>query len=253
MLNQRQVQIFYILIAATMAVWILFLALVFWLSLGSQGTAPIFSTPGQPVSRQATVEPTLLFPATWTPTTTPTPTPTGTLVPTYPPWATWTPTATFTPRPPTSTPRPAATKKAKAIKTYKKLFQQVAAEYDLDWRLMIEQGYWESGLNPKAIGKDYDMGLMQIIPSTWYRIAPQVGVSDPFDPYSNIVVAAVYLRDARENCRGLGQPLDECMLLAYNWGITRTRRFFLDGGTWEQVPYKQRLYVYYITRAARGK
>lgn len=236
-----------------MAVWTIFLVIVSLNYIDFPGLTSVSLAPGRPISLQATETPTGLFPPTWTPTTTSTPTPTSTAVPTYPPWATWTPTATFTPRPPTPTPRASAAEKAKAIKTYQKLFKQVAAEYDLDWRLMIEQGYWESGLNPNAVGEDRDMGLMQIIPGTWYRIAPQAGVSDPFDPYSNVLVAAIYLRDARETCREIEQPVDECMLLAYNWGITNTRQFFLNGGTWEQVPYKQRIYVYYIMRAARSK
>jgi soluble lytic murein transglycosylase-like protein len=247
---------FYMLIAVNMVVWIVLTGLVLYLAYRSGGGIPVFAqtsgTPGPMLlaAIEPGPQPDLLYPPTWTPTVTSTPTSTPTRVPTYPPWATWTPSPTW-PATATFTPQPAAVlRKKKAIRTYQKIYKEIAAEYGLDWRLMIEQGYYESGLNPRALGKDNDMGLMQIIPGTWNRIAAQVKVSDPYDPYSNVLVAAVYLRDARVNCKEIGQPVDRCMLLAYNWGITNTKLYFLRGGTWENIPYRQQMYVYNIMRNA---
>lgn len=192
----------------------------------------------------------LFFPPTWTPTATPTSTPTATTVPTYPPWVTWTPTATFTPRPPTATPHPREKTKKDNIRRYQRLFKQAAQRYDLDWQLLAEQAYFESGLNPYAMGQDLDMGMMQIIPATWHRLAADLNVSDPFDAYSNILVAAAYLDQLRDECAGFGQRDVGCMVLAYNWGINNARRHYAAGGSWHTAPYRQRLYVQGILRGA---
>jgi soluble lytic murein transglycosylase-like protein len=133
--------------------------------------------------------------------------------------------------------------------TYEEMFQEIAAQYELDWHLLAQAAYQESGLNPRAVGKDDDTGLMQIIPSTWNEWAPKVGVSDPFDPYSNVHVAAAYLAFLREYFSEMGYPEDRWMLVAYNWGPDNLRRLLEDGRGWEQVPEKRQRYALSILRS----
>jgi soluble lytic murein transglycosylase-like protein len=134
--------------------------------------------------------------------------------------------------------------------TYEEMFQEVAPQYGLDWHLLAQIAYQESRLNPMAVGKDDDTGLMQIIPSTWHEWAPQVGVSDPFDPYSNVMVAAAYLAFLKEYFSEMGYPEDRWMLVAYNWGPNNLRRLLESGGGWDQVPEKQRRYALRILQSA---
>jgi soluble lytic murein transglycosylase-like protein len=134
--------------------------------------------------------------------------------------------------------------------TYEEMFQEIAAQYDLDWHLLVRVAYQESRLNPRAVGKDEDTGLMQIIPATWDEWAPNVGVSDPFDPYSNVQVAAAYLAFLRKYFSEMGYPEDRWMLVAYNWGPDNLRRLLEDGGGWEQVPEKRRRYALRILQSA---
>jgi soluble lytic murein transglycosylase-like protein len=133
--------------------------------------------------------------------------------------------------------------------TYEEMFREIAPQYGLDWHLLAQVAYQESRFNPRAVGKDDDTGLMQIIPSTWNEWAPKVGVSDPFDPYSNVHVAAAYLAFLRKYFTEMGYPEDRWMLVAYNWGPDNLRRLLEDGGGWEQVPEKRRRYALRILRA----
>lgn len=137
-----------------------------------------------------------------------------------------------------------------ASMTYEEMFREIAIQYKLDWRLLAGLAYQESRLNPWAIGRDNDMGLMQILPTTWNEWAPQVGVTDPFDPYSNVLVAAAYLAYLREYCQTRGYPETQWMLIGYNWGPANLRQLFERNGRWAQVPEKQRRYAVNILQAA---
>lgn len=133
--------------------------------------------------------------------------------------------------------------------TYEEMFQEIAGRYGLDWRLLAEVAYQESRLNPLAIGRDNDLGLMQVIPSTWNEWAPQVGVNDPFDPYSNALVGAAYLAYVRDFARLRGHPEPHWMLIGYNWGPDNLARLFAGNGDWAQVPARQRSYALQILQA----
>lgn len=137
-----------------------------------------------------------------------------------------------------------------ASMTYEEMFREIALQYKLDWRLLAGLAYQESRLNPWAIGRDNDLGLMQILPSTWNEWAPQVGVTDPFDPYSNVLVAAAYLAYLREYCQTRGYPETQWMLIGYNWGPANLRQLFERNGRWAQVPEKQRRYAVNILQTA---
>lgn len=139
-----------------------------------------------------------------------------------------------------------------ATASYEEMFKATAAQYNLDWRVLAELAYQESRMNPLAVGRDNDMGLMQIIPTTWSRWAPQVGVTDPFDPYSNIQVGAAYLAYARDVAQAHGYTQDYWMLIGYNWGTTNLDRLLAQNGTWAQVPLKQQYYALTILQAAQS-
>jgi len=136
--------------------------------------------------------------------------------------------------------------------TYEAMFRTAAAQFGLDWRLLAELAYQESRMNPQAIGRSLDQGLMQIIPATWNKWAPQVGASNPFDPYSSVQVAAAYLAHIRDISQALGHPEPYWMLIGYNWGPDNLRRLFENNGGWGQVPEKQRRYALDILQAVAG-
>lgn len=135
---------------------------------------------------------------------------------------------------------------------YEEIFQRVAEKYGLDWRLLMEQCFRESRFDPLAVGAANDMGLMQIIPSTWDEWAPKVGVFDPFDPESNITVAAAYLAWIKEQLQKAGRPEPYWMLAAYNWGIGNVLRLLREGKTWKDVPEIRRNYATSIILAAEA-
>ncbi len=132
--------------------------------------------------------------------------------------------------------------------TYRQMFEDVARQYDLDWRILAEIAYQESRFNPWAIGRYKEMGLMQIHPITWNAWAPRVGVYDPYDPYSNTQVAAAYLAYLRKYCHSWGYTEDYWMLVGYNWGPDNLRQLFEQQEGWTQVPERPRQYAVRILR-----
>ncbi|MEM7344890.1 MAG: transglycosylase SLT domain-containing protein [Chloroflexota bacterium] len=136
---------------------------------------------------------------------------------------------------------------------YELMFQEAGEQYDLDWRVLEALAYHESRMNPWALGQANDMGLMQVIPTTWAEWAPKVGATDPFDPYSNILVGATYLDYTRTSCYSWGQFGPDCMLIAYNWGPNRLRQFYADGKSWADLPSPQRNYVFSILEMSSNR
>lgn len=135
---------------------------------------------------------------------------------------------------------------------FEEIFQRVAEERKLDWRLMVEQCFRESRFDPLAVGADNDMGLMQIVPATWDDWAPKVGAYDPFDPESNIMVAGAYLAWLREQLTKIGRPEPYWLLAAYNWGIGNVLKLVETGGSWKDVPDTRRDYATDIILAAEA-
>ena len=132
---------------------------------------------------------------------------------------------------------------------YEQIFREVAAQHNLDWQMLALLAYSESRFDPYAVGAHQDMGLMQIIPATWNEWAPQVGVSDPFDPHSNVRVGAAYLAFLRDYFAERGYPDDYWMLVAYNWGPYNLELFLADNGRWTEVPHISRQYALEILQA----
>lgn len=134
------------------------------------------------------------------------------------------------------------------------IFATVAAEYHLDKHQLAEQGWRESRWDPLAVGQADDMGIMQIVPATWNEWAPKVGVYDPFDPESNVRVAAAYLTYLRsflaEQVRVRG---DHWLLVAYNWGPGNVRQLVEAGQSWDQVPSVRQDYALSILLGAEAR
>lgn len=137
--------------------------------------------------------------------------------------------------------------------TYEAMFQEIGPRYGLDWQVLEALAYRESRMNYLAVGRSNDMGLMQVIPSTWNEWAPKVEAYDPFDPYNNILVGASYLAYVRDFCIARGHAEAQWMLVAYNWGPSRLERFWQDGGTWIDVPVTQRNYAASILEMAANR
>jgi hypothetical protein len=127
--------------------------------------------------------------------------------------------------------------------TYAEIFQEIAALYGQDWRLLASHAQRESRLNPNAQGAAGEYGLMQILPSTWNEWAPLVQVSDPWDPYSNVLVGAAYYSYIHSYFSDLGYADPKWSLAAYNWGPERTLGLLDSGSGWFSVPLTQRMYV----------
>lgn len=54
--------------------------------------------------------------------------------------------------------------------TYAEMFTEIAQKYGLDWRLLAEQAWTESRLDPLAVGKANDMGLFRNHPQHLGRV-----------------------------------------------------------------------------------
>ena len=143
--------------------------------------------------------------------------------------------------PPVATPAPM---------TYSTMFREIGARYDLNWRILAAQAYVESGFDSVALGNQGDLGLMQILPATWREWAPTVDVADPFDSYSNALVAAAYLDYLRQTLSKRGYQELEWTLVAYNWGIDKVLRHLEDGQSWQDLDPSRQSYAVEILRLA---
>ena len=136
---------------------------------------------------------------------------------------------------------------------YLDTYKEIAAEYDLVWQLLLEQGWRESRWDPLAIGGAGEYGLMQIHPATWDQWAAKLDLFDPFDPASNIRLAAAYWVWLREQLLSRDRPEDYWLLAAYNWGISNVLRLLDGGGTWDDVPPEVQDYSYDIILTAEAR
>jgi len=100
---------------------------------------------------------------------------------------------------------------------YRGLMQQVAAEYNLDWRLLAAIAYQESHWNPLATSPTGVRGMMMLTVPT----ARELGVDNRLDPAQSLRGGARYLKDIRRRLpRRIGEPDRTWLALAaYNVGL----------------------------------
>jgi len=147
---------------------------------------------------------------------------------------------------------PSAQRSIQRVITYADLFRTVGEQTGIDWRLLAALAYRESRMDPLALGRDGDMGLMQILPTTWDEFAPRAAAANPFDPRENVQVSASYLVYLQDYLRQWQTNDLRWVLAAYNWGPDNVRRLLASGGRWEDVPALQQRYVADILHAAFG-
>ena len=103
------------------------------------------------------------------------------------------------------------------------LFHHFGSQYELDWLLLVAQGYQESRLNQNARSPAGAVGVMQLLPST----AAELGVGDISELPNNIHAGARYLRWMIDRYYA-DEPMDEdnrllFALASYNAGPRRVR------------------------------
>jgi membrane-bound lytic murein transglycosylase F len=127
---------------------------------------------------------------------------------------------------------------------YQRLFQRVAQEFDIDWRLLAAIGYQESYWDPAAVSPTGVRGLMMLTEET----AEQIGVADRLDAEQSVRGGARYFRQMLDRLTpGVTGPDRLWMALAaYNVGFYHledaralTRQQGGDPNTWRDV--KERL------------
>jgi soluble lytic murein transglycosylase-like protein len=133
---------------------------------------------------------------------------------------------------------------------YLQIFKGIAAAQGLNCWLLVEQAWRESRWNALAVGGAGEYGLMQIHPLTWSQWASSLHISDPFDPESNIRVAAAYWVWLQQQLQPRQRIETYWLLAAYNWGINHVLRLLDAAGTWADVPAEVREYAYDIVLGA---
>jgi membrane-bound lytic murein transglycosylase F len=120
------------------------------------------------------------------------------------------------------------------------VFQEVAAQHQVDWRLLAAMGYQESHWDPQAESKTGVRGIMMLTLNT----AAQLGLSDRLDPQQSIDGGARYfLRLWHRTPAHIPEPDRTWMTLAaYNmgWGHLEDARIITqrqgdDPDSWRDV------------------
>lgn len=96
------------------------------------------------------------------------------------------------------------------------IFEAAGARYGISPALLKSVAKAESNFNPRAKSHAGAMGVMQLMPAT----ARSLGVSDPYDPWQNIMGGAKYLK---QNLDQFGDV--SLALAAYNAGPGSVRKY----------------------------
>lgn len=104
-----------------------------------------------------------------------------------------------------------------AIRSYDDVITEAARRNGLSSSLLKALIHVESYFNPRAISKKGAMGLMQIMPENLQLL----NITDPFDPWENIMGGAAYLKAMLQRFSGQ-LPL---ALAAYNAGPTVVEKY----------------------------
>jgi soluble lytic murein transglycosylase-like protein len=103
------------------------------------------------------------------------------------------------------------------IKSYDDVISEAATRNGISSSLLKAVIHVESYFNPKAVSKKGALGLMQIMPEN----LDALNISDPFDPWENIMGGAYYFKTMLE--RFSGQV--DLALAAYNAGPTAVEKY----------------------------
>ncbi len=149
------------------------------------------------------------------------------------------------------------------------LFQGSGEIHDLDWLLLLAQGYQESGLDQSAVSPAGAIGIMQLLPTT--AADPNVGIPDISTVENNIAAGSKYMRFIMDRYMS-DETIDPfnrhlLALASYNAGPARINRLRkqaaergLDPNKWflnveylaaedigrENVDYVLNIYLYYM-------
>lgn len=135
----------------------------------------------------------------------------------------------------------------------KKIIEQ-SIKYHINPFLIASQAKQESTWNPNAVGKDQDMGLLQIVGSTAQEVAQKLGYKNfqpemLKDPIKNIEFSAFYLhtcytRTAKYVGNDLGNK-DWLALASYNMGVIPAVKNYISGklGMSQYVSYVKRYFL----------
>jgi soluble lytic murein transglycosylase-like protein len=112
------------------------------------------------------------------------------------------------------------------LKKYEPLLNDAAREFQLDPALLKAVMAAESGFNPAAVSPKGAVGLMQIMPATAERYGLQADRKKTVqqklaDPYTNIRLAARYLRDLHK----LFPSKPDLVIASYNAGEGAVQRY----------------------------
>lgn len=101
--------------------------------------------------------------------------------------------------------------------------EEIGGLYDISPELLQAMAERESTINPDAVNGDCK-GIMQVS-EHWHKDRMErLGVSDIFDPYGNILVAADFLTELREE-----NPDPVYMLMRYNMEINTANELYNSG------------------------
>ena len=146
------------------------------------------------------------------------------------------------------------------LPAYRAFFEEAAAQYGLDWRLIAAMGYQESHWDPDAVSPTGVRGIMMLTLKT----AKDMGIKNRLDPESSISGGAKYFKLTLDRIdEDITEPDNVWMAMAaYNVGYyhlqdarTITRKLNKDPNRWidvrESLPllakpkwYKQTRYGY---------
>ncbi|MGB9693978.1 MAG: transglycosylase SLT domain-containing protein [Fervidobacterium sp.] len=119
--------------------------------------------------------------------------------------------------------------KAQPPKHVIEVVEKYAKQYDVDPKLILAQIYLESRYDPFARSTAGAVGIMQLMPRTFYAAARALDFQVPniFSIEQNIAAGVYELSKWIKHFSGLGYPEEEAQklgLAAYNYGIGNLRR-----------------------------
>ncbi|WP_252249126.1 transglycosylase SLT domain-containing protein [Clostridium sp. VAP23] len=120
--------------------------------------------------------------------------------------------------------------------TYSDIIKVASEKHGVDPNLIAAVIKQESDFNPNEVSSAGAMGLMQLMPEN----VAEYGVSNPFDPYQNIMGGT---QELQELCELYNNDL-VLVLIGYNWGMGNVHRHGVTSSNYASiVPAETRNYV----------